>query len=184
MSDKSWITQNGVHIFINDRLLIEHQDKLVGALKLKAPEIFIIASASSLLLFTDEMELVEKLDTLGLFGEDISKLGLTKNGTLAVESPSSYWLADEDIVNWSQSDKQETTWSISSNLPITLEQTLAKISTQNILSWETVLLDLHSGRILGDTGIWLFDLASIVIIILSFTGLWIWLRSKNLKKKS
>lgn len=45
------------------------------------------------------------------------------------------------------------------------------------LSWDRVLLDLHTGRILGDWGIYVMDGAAIILLILTFTGMYNWYRS-------
>ena len=39
---------------------------------------------------------------------------------------------------------------------------------------EQLLIDIHNGRILGTAGIWLIDILGILLVVLSFTGLWMW----------
>ena len=55
----------------------------------------------------------------------------------------------------------------------------------NGLKLERVILDLHSGRIFGDYGVYLMDAAAIALLWLSFSGLWVWnsRRRKMLRKK-
>jgi len=48
-----------------------------------------------------------------------------------------------------------------------------------VLPVERVLLDLHSGRFFGKIGPWLFDIAAALLILLSLTGSWIWLRRRR-----
>ena len=43
---------------------------------------------------------------------------------------------------------------------------------------ERFVLDLHNGRILGALGVWVLDFIGLLLIALSFSGLWVWLRSK------
>lgn len=45
------------------------------------------------------------------------------------------------------------------------------------LSWDRVLLDLHTGRFFGDWGVYLMDAAAIVLLLLTFTGIYNWYRS-------
>ncbi|MDP3677938.1 MAG: hypothetical protein Q8R23_02450, partial [Methylotenera sp.] len=45
------------------------------------------------------------------------------------------------------------------------------------LPLERIVLDLHSGRIFGRYGPLLMDVAALVLIVLSFSGVWIYLRT-------
>ena len=47
------------------------------------------------------------------------------------------------------------------------------------LSMEKLILDVHSGRILGRFGVILVDLAAVLFLLLSITGTWIWIRRKS-----
>ncbi len=42
-----------------------------------------------------------------------------------------------------------------------------------------ILLDIHTGRFFGKIGVWLMALASVFLLILSFTGLYMWFRRPN-----
>ncbi len=46
------------------------------------------------------------------------------------------------------------------------------------LPLERVLLDLHSGRILGEAGVWLVDAAALLFLLLAASGLWLWGRRR------
>ncbi len=45
-----------------------------------------------------------------------------------------------------------------------------------------VLLDIHTGRFFGAVGTWLMALASIFLVLLSLSGLYMWIRKPNGKK--
>jgi len=49
-----------------------------------------------------------------------------------------------------------------------------------LLTTERLFQDLHSGRLFGPGGVWLVNLSSLLLIVLSITGLWIWWRSRAL----
>ena len=55
-----------------------------------------------------------------------------------------------------------------------LETRDAKDYLANILTLERVLLDLHSGRIMGAVGPWIMDAAAILLLVLALTGIWMW----------
>ena len=44
------------------------------------------------------------------------------------------------------------------------------------LTLERIFVDAHSGRILGTLGVLLMDLVAIILVLLSISGLYIWLR--------
>lgn len=49
------------------------------------------------------------------------------------------------------------------------------LSGQNdAISWQRVLLDLHSGRWFGAWGVWVMDAAAITMLLLSLSGFWLW----------
>ena len=47
------------------------------------------------------------------------------------------------------------------------------------LTLERVLLDLHSGRVLGSAGVLLVDAAAILFLLLAISGLWLWSRRRT-----
>jgi uncharacterized iron-regulated membrane protein len=54
---------------------------------------------------------------------------------------------------------------------------------QPSLPLERVMLDIHSGRILGSYGPIVMDVVAIVLSVLSLSGVWIYLRSVRRNKK-
>jgi uncharacterized iron-regulated membrane protein len=48
-----------------------------------------------------------------------------------------------------------------------------------VLPTERLLLDLHSGRIFGAAGPWIFDIAALLLILLSLSGTWIWIKRRR-----
>ena len=47
------------------------------------------------------------------------------------------------------------------------------------ISWQRVLLDLHSGRWFGTWGVWLVDVAALILLFLALSGTWIWFSRKR-----
>jgi len=73
-----------------------------------------------------------------------------------------------------------------SNTPVIVEE--KSTSSSQVLAhsihWERLLLDLHSGRLLGGLGVWLFDLAALGLIFLALSGLWNWWQQNKRKKEN
>ena len=53
-------------------------------------------------------------------------------------------------------------------------QAIIDVAGQHGLPLERVLLDLHSGRIFGEAGVWLVDAAALLFLLLAGSGLWLW----------
>lgn len=49
---------------------------------------------------------------------------------------------------------------------------------QRLLSVERLLQDLHSGRAFGPLGVWIINMATLLLAGLAITGYWIWWRSR------
>ena len=45
-----------------------------------------------------------------------------------------------------------------------------------------MLLDLHSGRIFGEYGVYLMDAAAVALLWLSGSGLWVWWQRRRKQK--
>jgi len=61
-------------------------------------------------------------------------------------------------------------------------QIQAQSSSPHSLHWERVLLDLHSGRLFGAVGVWVFDVAALLFIFLALSGVWVWAGKRNTRE--
>lgn len=62
--------------------------------------------------------------------------------------------------------------------PAVLAAALPQAAVPPEFNWERLLLDLHSGRILGTPGRWLMDIAALLLLVLALTGVVIWSRTR------
>lgn len=44
------------------------------------------------------------------------------------------------------------------------------------LNWQTLMQDIHSGRVFGVVGVWVYDVAAVFLLLLSLSGFWLWYR--------
>lgn len=57
---------------------------------------------------------------------------------------------------------------------------LLAVSRDNqVISWQRVILDIHSGRWFGHWGVWVMDAAAVALILLALSGLWLWLSRRR-----
>lgn len=139
----------------------------------------VVATSTELLLITGEAVLVERAAVDA--GAPILRLG-TDSDRLVVATTDEHFtveLATMRLAAIDASDENLVSWSE----PVTPgEDQLRRIATHSlgkVLSWERVLIDLHSGRILPVVGRYIVDLAALCLLYLSMTGIIVWVRTRN-----
>lgn len=193
----NWITQTGENqLWFNDRQTENCPAPLMGATQLEAtadmPPLMAVLCHDGLLLFTQEAELVERIDSTQLpLGTD----RLTTQGQHlrlgSSTSPQQTYLFDINTLTATAISAAAShgipEWSATEPLPATLKQMLSTEVEQPGVSLETFILDLHSGRFFGDMGVFIVDLSGIVLCFLAITGFWTWFyryRKKATKSKA
>lgn len=133
-----------------------------------------IASAEALYLYTAEGQLIDKLSNADLPGKPVKQLGLAGDKLVLATARGSF--ASSDAMAWQPYDGEPPDWSNLEALP-SVELKELKQAFAPSLPLERIILDLHSGRIFGRYGPLLMDLAAIVLVVLSLSGVWIYLRT-------
>ncbi len=136
---------------------------------------FVAVCRDQLLLLSNEGEIIERLsEAYGLpaniqaLGQGSSGLWLrTETGDYAADLNGLQFLPGTapDNLQWPQ--------------PVRLNQAFGQQLTERYLGndvhWERVLLDLHTGRLFGRWGVYVVDAAAIGLLLLSLSGVWVWL---------
>ena len=141
-------------------------------------ELVIIAAAGVLSLYTIRGELIEKLAHVAGVPTGILAIGITAQELLAVKTAQGIYLTDDSMLEWRLADNPEVFWSEASPVPPGLKAALQAAYRGIGLPVERVLLDLHSGRILGRAGVYLVDAAAILFLLLAMSGVWLWTRRR------
>lgn len=168
----------GSQVWLDDKLILEAKASVRGVVNYR--QMLVAADTDHLYLMSQEGELLETQDiTTGLPGQI---LAIGQNGQLWLETRDGTFISDEDLIEWSQAMPLA---------PIPWAKGVVDGDTQTIihdvrasrLNWERVLLDLHSGRFFGALGPYLMDLVALGLIIMSLTGVYIWLQQKPYKPR-
>lgn len=149
---------------------------LIGAVAIG--DMVVVASSGNLLLLTADGELVERLDSSAGVPAGMKAVGVTADGHMAVDAAHGLYQADDQFLEWRKSDNLDAQWSSPINLPERKLETLGQSYRGHGLPLERVILDLHSGRILGQGGVLLMDATAILLLFLSGSGIWLWVRRK------
>lgn len=145
---------------------------LCGAVKIAMG--FAICLGEGLALIDAEGALVEHLETDLSLPAPATGIGQTSSQQVVLLSHDGNWLADSDFLLWQPYPDQPSIVSQSSAPAAALRYKIEAHNISHEISWERVLLDLHSGRLLGSWGVYLMDLAALAMIFLACSGVWVW----------
>ena len=158
-------------LFFDDITIINPEQALHGAIA--AEQFIVIALDNEIILLSYEGELIERLSTSISFS-NIQRLGLKYKRPVIETSEPLYYIADEHILDWDIITNEGIQWTEPYSLTETEYQQLLIAYRGNGLKLERVILDLHSGRIFGQYGIYLMDAAALALLWLSLSGFWVW----------
>ena len=82
------------------------------------------------------------------------------------------------LLSWQIVSSELSHWPSTQTLPTQLEQQINQQFRHHLIHWERVILDLHSGRLPGPYGIYLADISAIILVLLSITGIALWIRRR------
>ena len=170
-----WAVSLDDALYLGPRRIADDAGPLVGAALLDG--MIVAASAGSLFLLTPAGETVERLraallpgplDALGAGGGD---------GQVVVVSGGAAYAADSSLSRWTESPMPAARVEAAVAPAALLADIRARHGGPGV-SWERVLLDLHSGRLLGRLGPTIVDAAALALGLLAFSGLYnAWRRS-------
>lgn len=168
------------YVWLKGQLLTESSQQVIAAEKIQ--QFWFILSENQLSLFNNEGELVDQLDkSLGL-PEDISHIALLSEQFM-VKTPSGYFQADENLTTWQPvSTIIEPQWVTKGELTPDEKEKAKLLYRSQFLTLERIVVDAHSGRIFGDLGVFFMDLAALCLILISVSGIYIWMRYKKSRR--
>lgn len=173
----SWQNQ----LFFDNTAITNLQQTLHGAVG--AEQFIVIALDNEIILLSYQGELIERINTSISFSK-IQRLGLKYKRPVIETSDPLYYIADEHILDWDIITNEGIEWTEKTTLNDIEREQLLVAYRGNGLKLERIILDLHSGRIFGQWGVYLMDAAAIALLWLSFSGLWVWSsRRRKMRKK-
>jgi|GEM_PF-3253824 len=168
---QQWQTQGHVITEWDQGVTLNEQWLPMG----EAPRLVGVASyAGMLLLATDNhIELFtpngDYIDRATPPTQPIQQLAVSAEQVI-VQTSAQYLSTDADLMQWSPTRADDSIqWSQPSPAAAT---DIPK--AQHDISYERVILDIHSGTLFGPIGRWLSRLAAVVMILLGLTGFYTW----------
>lgn len=172
--DGRTVTQLGDRLYLDDRLVEQEAGALAGAVSTGG--FIVVAVDGDLLVLTAVGDRVERLGREDGIPAGIRAVGTDADGRLMVRTASGIYRADPELLSWAPAggEPNAVRWPESAPPEPALLASLRQDYLSHILTLERVLLDLHSGRILGRYGPWLMDAAAVLLLVLAVTGVWLW----------
>lgn len=181
IADGNWYWRSGDNqLWRNDRALAQCENKLLGAVVMQQYDA--VLCGNGLLLLAADGQLIETLTTATGLPSDVTAIGSAPE-QLMLRTPEAVISFDPDTLAIAEPAMAEVIWIEAAPLPAGLAS-LAEAEAGGHISLETVLLDLHSGRLFGAFGVWVVDIIALLLLVLAITGLWSYFSLQKLKREA
>ena len=168
----------GDELYIDDQLIDLKVESLIAAVFSQG--IYVLASQQSIFLLMDN-ELIETFTIGRGLKAGITSLGLTDSGKVVMKDVNgTLYSIDDDFLQWTiTTSDQAIEWAKMATLPKVIEESIQSGRQSKAINIERLMLDLHSGRFFGQAGVWLYDIASLILLFLSMSGFYLWFRGQK-----
>ena len=176
LSSNNWVIQVGERVYFNNKEIINDANKLIGVVNVN--DIYVIAYDGKLVLLTNDAEILESLGSAEGVPSGMKAIGYD-NQNIIIQSAHGYYRVNLDILNWNEHDLLSANWSdTSNNISEKLRIAIFNEYRGKGLTIERVLRDMHSGRVVGKWGTYFMDLVAVLMLVISATGIWMWLKRR------
>jgi uncharacterized iron-regulated membrane protein len=144
----------------------------------------VAASPERLFLISSTAELIEILGAVHGVPGQIEALATDAQNSLLIRTAEGVYRADLENLDFDSLDQNNTQldWSAPAQLNPDLVARIRNNYGDLLISWERLILDIHSGRIIGQWGVILVDVMAILFLTMAVTGVWIWSRRRSGKQ--
>ena len=156
-------------VFFNDKPIFLAEEDLLGASQNQ--DTFILASSSTITLISKEGYIINQDNVLPFI---IKNIGIYGDEVVINDSEDKMWSSESINGVWKLTENMTVQWSKEGSITPANQEKIRKYYVGDGISLEQVILDFHSGAIFQKVGKIFFDIISILLIILSFTGIWLW----------
>ncbi|MGI2258851.1 PepSY domain-containing protein [Shewanella sp. GXUN23E] len=165
-------------LWLDDRLLFEASGPLLAAGAFAGYHIAM--DSARLYVLTQDGQLLDTLDAASGLNMPLTRMAAaTDNGChkLWLETGAgTVWLNEQLLAPIAGAAPANLVWLTPT---VNDDETLMLNARAMHLSWERVLQDVHSGRLLGISGKWLWDLLALALLTIALTGLKLWWQQRR-----
>ncbi|HSM29195.1 MAG TPA: PepSY domain-containing protein [Woeseiaceae bacterium] len=138
----------------------------------------LVATSDRAFILTTSGKLVQSIDVAAELPSAVARVGRA-GGVAVMESGGRLYRSDPEITvfePWEAAPQERIWWSSATSPGAADLEVLQRLYRGRGLTVERVLADLHSGRILAIFGTLLMDLVAVCMIVLSLSGLIMWIQ--------
>ena len=165
------IGANGAWL-LNDKVIAENVLQPLGMVESEGMRY--IATQESLYIYTTDGRFVEKVSGSSLPALPVLGIGATRSH-LVLQTPSGVY-ASADAVDWKAASPRGVRWSRGMLIPSSEQARIAARLAPGI-SAQTLMRDVHSGRIFGTYGAVVMDIVALILVVLCVSGVIVFFRS-------
>lgn len=166
------ISHAGETLYLSGKPIHVKAEGMHGAVTLH--DAIVIATSDTVLVCDLAGQVIDEITVQDGLHEFPLGIALTADDTVVIRGMSTHWEAGNGFAVWHEVRRNDPEWVIPSATPPDLKDMIEAHDMSSQISWERFLLDLHSGRVLGKYGVYVIDAAGILILILSITGIVLW----------
>ena len=172
---EQWVLQVGSLLFLDDTEVARCDSALVGALA--SGEVLIVACATELLFLTTDGRLIERVGSAHGLPAPLTGLASAQGQVWMQGGAADWYVLDSQRLSWRAVPPGQVLQPLAPNasIPDPLRGVVQRQVTGESLTLERVLLDLHSGRLFGRAGVWIMDLAGLLLLVIALSGCYVWL---------
>lgn len=156
-------------VFFNDKPIFLAEEDLLGVSQNQ--DTFILASSSTITMISNDGYIINKENVLPF---TVKNIGIFGDEIVINDSEDKIWSSESINGVWELTENRAVQWSMEGSITPINHEKIRKYFVGDGVSLEQVILDFHSGAIFQKAGKLFFDIISILLIILSFTGIWLW----------
>lgn len=156
-------------VFFNDKPIFLAEEQLLGVSQNQ--DTFILASSSTITMISNDGYIINKENVLPF---TVKNIGINGDEVVINDSEDKIWSSESINGVWELTENRAVQWSMEGSITPINHEKIRKYFVGDGVSLEQVILDFHSGAIFQKAGKLFFDIISILLIILSFTGIWLW----------
>jgi len=169
---KHWLSQWQQQLYLDNNYIGETEKTIIGVVYYQ--NMIVIAQSDALLIYTPDGELIDRVAGSEGVPSGIEAVGITDKQQLAVNAANGVFTTNPDLLFWQKMPSAISVWSDATTLPTTLYKEILVLYRGKGLNLERIILDLHSGRLLGNWGIYFTDFIALLMIFLASSGFWLW----------
>lgn len=181
--DSKLVITNNI-VWFGDKVLLESAADIVAIapMTIMSEKSWAVVSKSQLYFYNHSGELIDQIGTESGLPNGIEAIALNQ-GTLVLKTPTALLQFDEAQFTWHKVAENQSLQWISPSLLDKKAIAHAQLNYRaQYLTLERIILDAHSGRIFGLFGVLFMDFVGLLLILLSLSGIYIWLRYARNKR--